>query len=228
MAVKASDSKNREVIFDPSLVQWSATSNIGTISAAGVLTAAKTAGTGTITAKLANQTITIPVTVKGASDVYQIDRMEDISNWTANSVEGTVQVSKNSAKEPAFDGNDALKLTYDFTGKPGTSAAYLNAKSPLSTGGKPMKLSARIFGDASKTWVRGRIQDSTGKEYTIDFTKENGLTWIGWNYVTAVIPSSVVGDVTLKQIYIAQATPALKTKGSIMIDDVKAILQSRS
>lgn len=224
MAVKALDLKNREVIFDANLIEWSKTGEIGTISSDGLFTAAKAPATGTITAKLANQTVTIPVTVKGASGgVVQIDRMEDISNWTTTSVEGTSQLATNGAKEPAFEGNGALKLTYDFTNKPGTSAAYINAKELLKTGGKPVKIGARVFGDAGKTWLRGKIQDSQGTEYTINFTKENGLAWIGWNYVTADVPAAAVGDITLKQIYIAQPTAGLKTKGMIMVDDVKAI-----
>lgn len=223
MSVKALDGKNREVIFDANLVKWSTTGDIGTISTDGLYTAAKVPGKGAIIAKLANQTVSIPVTIKGASEAYQIDRMEDLTNWTVSSVEGTAQLSKNTAKEPAFEGTGALKLTYDFTNKPGTSAAYLHAKSPLSTGGKPLKISARVFGDASKTWLRGRIQDSEGTEYTINFTKENGLAWIGWNYVTADIPAAAVGNITLKQLYIAQATSNLKTKGTLMVDDVKAI-----
>ncbi|CAM3267044.1 phosphodiester glycosidase family protein [Filibacter tadaridae] len=225
ITVKALDSKNREVIFDPSLVKWSVTPNIGTITAAGVFTATTTNGSGTITAKLADKKVTISVAITG--EYYRIDRMESIKNWQASAVNGTAQISTNSAKEPAFEGSNALKLTYDFTGKSGTSAAYINAKTPMKTGGKPVKLTARVYGDASQTWLRGKIADSTGEEYTIDFTPENGLKWLGWNYVTAEIPSAVEGDVTLKQIYIAQPTASLKTKGSIMIDDVKAVYNAK-
>ncbi|WP_203245838.1 phosphodiester glycosidase family protein [Sporosarcina beigongshangi] len=221
MTVKAFDAKNREVVFDPSLVKWSTTAQAGTITADGTFTASTKNGAGTITATLANKTVSIPVTITG--EFYRIDAMETIGNWKATSTNGKAQISLNGAKEPAFGGKGALKLTYDFTGQTGTSAAYIEAVTPLKMGGKPIKLSARVYGDAGQTWLRGKIADSTGKEYTIDFTPENGLKWIGWNYVTAQIPSEVVGDVTLKQIYIAQPTAALKTKGSIMIDEVKSL-----
>ncbi len=224
MTAKAYDSKNREVIFDPSLVKWTAPSSIGTITAAGSFTAAKTDGSGMITATLANQTITIPVTITG--EYYRIDGMETITNWKSSAANGTAQISLNGTKEPAFQGTGALKLTYDFTEQAGTSAAYIEATTPLKTGGTPVKLTARVYGDAGNTWLRGKIADSTGKEYIIDFTPENGLKWLGWNFVSAQIPSTAIGDVTLKQIYIAQPTAALKTKGSIMIDDVKAVFNA--
>lgn len=224
LTVKAYDSKNREVIFDPSLVKWSASSNIGTITSSGVLTAASTEGKGTVTATLGGKTVTIPVTITGA--YYRADNMESLDNWTSSATNGNASLSMNSAKEPAFEGKGALKLTYDFTGTTGTSAAYVDAKTPMSLAGTPVKISARVYGDASKTWLRGRIQDGQGKEYTIDFTPENGLKWLGWNYVTAAIPAGATGNITLKQIYIAQPTDRLKTKGSIMIDDVKAVFNT--
>ncbi|MCM3636557.1 phosphodiester glycosidase family protein [Sporosarcina luteola] len=224
LTVKAYDSKNREVIFDPSLVKWSASANIGTITSSGVLTAASNEGKGTVTATLGGKTVTIPVAITGA--YYRVDNMESLTNWTSSATNGKASLSMNSAKEPAFEGKGALKLTYDFTGTTGTSAAYVDAKTPMSLAGTPVKLSARVYGDASNTWLRGRIQDGQGKEYTIDFTPENGLKWLGWNYVTAAIPAGATGNITLKQIYIAQPTDSLKTKGSIMIDDVKAIFNT--
>ena len=221
ITVKAYDSKKREVIFDPSLVKWSAPASVGTITAAGVFTAASKNGSGSITATLADKTIKIPVAITG--DYLHVDGFESIANWKTSATNGTSSLALNGKKEPAFAGKGAAKLTYNFTGQPDTSAAYLEPKTPLKLGGEPAKLSARVFGDAGGTWLRGRIEDSAGIEYTIDFTPENGLKWIGWNYVTAQIPANVSGDVTLKQIYIAQATPALKKKGSIMIDDLKAV-----
>ncbi|MFC5604818.1 phosphodiester glycosidase family protein [Sporosarcina koreensis] len=224
LTVKAFDSKNREVIFDPSLVKWSASANIGTITASGVLTATSKEGKGTVTATLGGKTVTIPVTITGA--YYRVDNMESLDNWTSSATNGKASLSMNSAKEPAFEGKGALKLTYDFTGTTGTSAAYVDAKTPMSLAGTPVKLSARVYGDAGKTWLRGRIQDGQGKEYTIDFTPENGLKWLGWNYVMADIPAAATGNITLKQIYIAQPTDSLKTKGSIMIDDLKAVFNA--
>lgn len=224
MTVKAFDSKNREVVFDPSLVTWSASANIGTISAAGVFTAATKDGTGTITATLGGKKVTIPVTITG--EYVRADNMDSLDNWSVDYTNASASLSMNGKKEPAFEGSGAVKLSYDFTGTTGTSAAYIVAKKPIKLAGSPAKLSARVYGDAGNTWLRGRIQDAAGKEFTIDFTPENGLKWRGWNYVTATIPAGTTGDLTLKQIYIAQPTDSLKTAGSIMIDDVKAIFNA--
>jgi hypothetical protein len=69
----------------------------------------------------------------------------------------------------------------------------------------------------------GKIVDATGAEHTIDFTAENGLKWKGWNFVRATVPQNISGPVKLKQIYVAQPEGSVKTKGTIMFDDVKAI-----
>lgn len=224
LSVNAKDSQNRNVIFDPSLVTWSVSDNIGTISSSGLFTAGDKDGKGTITAKLANMTVSIPVTVSGS--ILSIDNMESLSNWSNSSVEGSSSIAMNNTKEPAFEGKGAVKLAYDFTNKSGTSAAYLTAKTPLSTEGSPVAIGMRVFGDAGETWLRGRIVDGNGNKHTIDFTPENGLKWIGWNFVTANVPAGLPAPIKLEEVYIAQPTASLKTKGTIMFDDLKAIFST--
>lgn len=224
LSVTATDAKNRPIQFDSNLVKWSVTPNVGSVNAKGEFTAGTQAGKGTITATLANQSINIPVTVTEVQSITSIEKMEDATKWSANGVRGQASVAQNSKTEPAFEGQGALKLTYDFSkGETGTSAAYAIAKTPINIEGKPLKISARIFGDASKTWLRGTIVDGAGKEFAIDFTKDQGLTWLGWNYVTANIPAEAQANIKLKQIYIAQPHQQLKGKGSILIDDLKAV-----
>jgi hypothetical protein len=221
MTVKAIDSQNRQVIFDPSLVKWTASAGIGTISATGDFKASQTEGKGSITATLSNMKVTIPVTVSGST--LKVDALESLTNWTSSATAGTATLSMNSSKEPAYEGKGAMKLTYNFTNQSGTSAAYLETKNVISTGGVPKSIGLRIYGDASKSWVRGRIVDGSGEEHTIDFTAENGLKWIGWNFVNVAIPQNIPGPVKLKQIYVAQPEGSVKTKGVIMFDDIKAI-----
>lgn len=221
MIVKALDSSNREIIFEPSLVKWTASPEIGTISATGEFKAVQTEAKGSITATLANMKVTIPVTVSGST--LKVDAMESLTNWTSSAVAGTASISMNSSKEPAYEGKGAIKLNYNFTNQSGTSAAYIDAKTAVSTGGVPKSIGLRLYGDASKSWVRGKIIDGNGAEHTIDFTAENGLKWIGWNFVTAAIPQTLTGPVKLKQIYIAQPAESVKTSGTIMFDDIKAI-----
>lgn len=220
-AIQAYDSQNRSIIFDPSLVKWSVTGSIGTISASGQLTAAENGGTGTVTATLGGKTVSIPVTVSGT--ILALDTMDNITNWTASAAAGTASIATNTTKEVAYEGTRALKLTYDFTNQTGTSAAYINANTAITTGDIPKKIAMRLYGDGSNSWVRGKIIDGAGKEYTINFTEENGLKWKGWNYVTADIPDGVTSPVKLQQIYIAQTSGSTKTAGSVLIDDVKAV-----
>lgn len=221
LSVKALDSQNREVIFDSSLVKWTASAGIGTITAAGDFKAVANEAKGTITATLANTKVTIPVTISGSTS--SMDAMESLTNWTSSATLGTASISMNSSKEPAYEGKGAVKLVYNFLNQTGTSAAYLDAKNALSTGGLPKSIGLRLYGDASKSWVRGRIEDGNGNEHIIDFTPENGLKWIGWNFVTAEVPQNIPGPVKLTQIYVAQPQGTVKTKGTILFDDVKAI-----
>ena len=221
LSVKALDTQNREVIFDSSLVKWTASTGIGSISATGEFKATNTETKGSITATLANMKVTIPVTISGSTS--SMDTMESITNWTSSATMGTASISMNSSKEPAYEGKGAIKLVYDFINQSGTSAAYLDTKNALTTGGLPKSIGLRLYGDASNSWVRGRIEDGNGNEHTIDFTSENGLKWIGWNFVTATIPQNIPGPVKLTQIYVAKPAGTVKTKGTILFDDVKAI-----
>lgn len=219
--VNAYDSQSRPIVFDPSLVKWSVSGAIGTISSSGVFAASATGGKGTVTAALGGKTVSIPVTVSGTTVV--LDAMENTNGWTSDATSGTASITKNSTKESAYEGKGALKLTYNFLKQPDTSAAYISAVSPISTGDIPKKIGMRLYGDASQSWVRGKIIDGSGKEHTINFTEENGLKWKGWNFVEADIPAGVTSPVKLSQIYIAQTSSNVKTSGSILIDDVKAI-----
>lgn len=220
MTVKAFDDKNREIIFDPALVKWTASANIGTISATGEFKAAQKKASGSITATLANQSVTIPVTV---GDTNPIETMESTTKWTSSAVKGSATLSMNSTKEYPYEGKGALKLNYNFEGQTGTSAAYIDAKTPITISGVPKSIGLRVYGDSSNSWLRGKIIDGSGTEHTINFTQENGLKWSGWNFVKADVPEGIQGPIKLQSIYIAQLDGSKKTKGTLLFDDLKAI-----
>ncbi|MFJ7825444.1 phosphodiester glycosidase family protein [Psychrobacillus sp. NPDC096623] len=220
-SINAYDAQNRKIVFDSSLIKWGVTGEIGTISTSGQLTATNKEAKGAVTATLGGKTVSIPVTVSGTT--VQLDSIDSITNWTASAAEGTASIVKNSSKEIPYEGSGALKVQYNFLNKTGTSAAYINASKSISTGDVPKQIGMRLYGDASNSWVRGKIVDGKGTEHTINFTEENGLKWKGWNFVTADIPAGVTAPVKLDQIYIAQPAGTTKTAGTILIDDVKAI-----
>lgn len=220
LTLKAFDSQNREVIYDTSLIKWGVEGSVGTITKSGVFTAAN--GTGRITAELGGKVVSVPVSV-GTSAAISVDRMETLTGWKATSANGSSVLKLTDNKDYPFEGNAAIKLSYDFVGKAGTSAAYLNANVPKVLEGNPALITARVYGDGSRSWLRGKLRDSSGVEHTINFTPERGLKWVGWNFVTAKVPENVSGQLSLEQIYIAQPSGEKKTSGTILVDDVKAV-----
>lgn len=223
ISVKAFDATNREVLFDPTQVTWNVTAGIGTITSTGAFTAAAE-GKGSVTATLGGKTISIPVTVSGSA--LKLSSLDQSADWKVSSVSGTATLAGLASKEVSYEGSNALKVTYDFTDQAGTSAAYISPKTPMILNGIPFSLSARIYGDASQSWVRGKIKDATGKEVTIDFTEERGLKWSGWNRVEAKLPTGLQAPLHLQEIYFAQPESTAKTKGSIYFDDLKSVYRS--
>ncbi|WP_432354208.1 phosphodiester glycosidase family protein [Sporosarcina sp. A2] len=222
LTLKAFDSQNRVVIYDPALIKWGVEGSVGTITNAGEFTA--NSGTGMITAELGGKVVKATVSV-GTTSATSIDKMETLTGWNASAVNGTATLQQTGETDYPFEGDAAIKINYDFIGKTGTSAAYLNASDAKLVEGNPALLTARVYGDGSHSWLRGKIKDSSGTEHTIDFTPERGLKWVGWNFVTAKVPENVTGQISLEQIYIAQPS-GKKTSGTIIVDDVKAAYDS--
>ncbi|WP_343796163.1 phosphodiester glycosidase family protein [Bacillus carboniphilus] len=220
MTVKALDANGSEVIFDPKLVKWTATEGIGTITPAGEFKANSTEAKGSITATLANLSVTIPVTV---SKIVKMDAMENLNNWKVAYVRGEASIGMSTDKDFPYEGKGAVKLNYNFVGQTGTSAAYVEAKTPYVIDGVPQAIGMRVFGDSSQSWLRGRIIDGNGTAHNINFTADKGLKWAGWNFVKADIPQNIPGPIKLEHVYIAQTDGSVKTKGTLMFDDIKAI-----
>ncbi|TJY42563.1 hypothetical protein E5161_06825 [Cohnella pontilimi] len=144
---------------------------------------------------------------------------------SANAV--SVKLESISRPEPVPYGFYAAKLSYDFTGTTGTSAAYLNFRDPGGAAGRtlqgvPKKLGVWVYGDAANHWLRAQVQDGAGAKTAIDFTSSTGLNWSGWKYVTANLPAGMVGPVKLNQIYVAETKDNNKNKGALYFDQVSA------
>lgn len=197
-------------------LQYSVEGGIGTVSASGEFTATKT-GKGTVTVRLGNASQSFPVEVKQVGTNGMIHGFEDSSAWKAESARAKTSLRFDGSKSPVKEGRNALSLQYDFTGQSGTSASYAVTNS-IKLASKPEQLGLWVFGDGAKHWLRGIIQDATGKEYTIDFTEQGGLDWIGWRYVTAKMPAAAVSPISVKKIYITEPLETNKNKGTIYLD----------
>ncbi len=155
--------------------------------------------------------------------VQWLNSFENKAQWKSSSANAQTELRFDGEKSPLKDGQTSLTLTYDFTKNlTGTSASYAVANPALPMAGKPTALGLWVYGDGAGHWLRGTIVDRNGKEHTIDFTKESGLTWKGWKYVKAPIPTAAEGPIWLKQIYVVETASHKKNKGSIYFDRLLA------
>ncbi|MFS1517132.1 S-layer homology domain-containing protein [Bacillus sp. SCS-151] len=220
--LQALDSNNDKLIYDSSLVSWSVTEAIGTISNSGLFTAAESEGSGKITATLGKTSVSVPVTVNNKP--LSLDSFDDVSKWTAETARSSASIAKSSESEPRQEGSASLKLSYDFSvGEEGVAAAYVTAKQPIKVASKPLKLGLWVYGDGKSHWLRGKIIDSAGKTHTIDFTTEGGLTWTGWKYVEADIPQDVQAPIEVSKVYLAEAVEDKQDSGEIYFDKLQAV-----
>ncbi|WP_394141259.1 S-layer homology domain-containing protein [Cytobacillus oceanisediminis] len=219
------DAENQPVIYDKNKVEWSVTSEIGSISADGVFKAAQ-AGSGKVTAKYGNNTASISVTVidNTPKDTLILDNFEDTANWLSQTARANAVISKSVSPNPVKHEKAALKLDYDFSaGEAGTAAAYVAPAKPIITVAVPKKIGVWVYGDAKNHWLRGKITDSAGISYTINFTEEGKLNWNGWKYVEAAVPNTATGNITVQQIYVAEAVAEKQGKGTLYFDKLQAV-----
>ncbi|RDI40145.1 phosphodiester glycosidase family protein [Falsibacillus pallidus] len=219
LKVTAVSSNGQPMIFNPSAVSFTVNGNVGTVNNL-TFTAGNVETKGSITASYGSQKITIPVEVSTKPYVlHSLNNAYNLSMVNSNAASSIASETVLQAKEGAA----SLKLSYDFTNT-GTavSAAYMTAQQPMAIPGKPQKLGVWVYGDGAKHWLRGKVLDANGKEYTVDFTAYGGLNWYGWKYVKASIPSGIAYPVKFSSIYLAEPEAALKNRGFIYLDKLQA------
>lgn len=179
-----------------------------------------------LTATVAGVTARLAVTV-GLADVT-LARFEPGEKWTAASAQGTTSVKfMESADRPGAEpGNQVLRMTYDFTGKPSTSAAYAVAGTPLTLPAGTKRLALWVNGDGRGHWLRAmlRSQGTTN----VPFTFSDVVDWTGWRQVVGEIPDGFSEPVTLLRIYIAETSQTNKNAGALEFDDLTAQVGQRA
>ncbi|WP_156936102.1 phosphodiester glycosidase family protein [Anoxybacteroides tepidamans] len=212
--------QGKKIMINPTSFRYTVSNGLGTVEN-GTFKAAGKQGTGTVTVQIGAKTAVIPVTV-GIPDKVTIEDFENTSNqWLAsgtNYVAASVSLTNNVVQ----NGQGALQIAYDFSGKPGTSGVYAAAKTGMVLKGRPTKIGMWLYGDAKGHWLRAQIKDGSGKRYWLDFAKS--VDWTGWKYVTADLPSNVVLPITLEMpVRYMEVNEANKNAGTIYIDDIQAI-----
>ncbi|MCM3088096.1 phosphodiester glycosidase family protein [Bhargavaea ginsengi] len=204
------------VKVDASKLTYSVEGNIGTVSSDGTFTATAP-GKGSVTVRMGNASKSFQVEVTALPGNALIHGFNDASVWKAESARAKTTLRFDGAQAPKKEGANALSLQYDFTGTNGTSASYAVTDS-IKMSVRPERLGLWVYGDGAKHWLRGTIQDGTGKEYTIDFTEQGGLNWTGWKYVTSILPDAAVSPISVKKLYVTEPSDSNKNKGTIYLD----------
>lgn len=187
------------------------------------LTGAADAGgkSATLTATVQGVTAKLPVTV-GLIDV-PLAEFEPTESWTALAARGTASVSYVPAADRpgAAADNHALRLTYDFTGQPSTSAAYAVAGGgPITLPSGTKRLALWVNGDGRNHWLRAMMysQGTTN----LPFTFATVVDWTGWRRVVGDIPAGYSEPVTLLRVYIAETSQTNKNAGQLDFDGLAA------
>ncbi len=122
----------------------------------------------------------------------------------------------------ASEGSKSLQLKYTFASSSSTQAAYANFSSPITFNGAPDKITMSVKGNGTDQWLRGKITDSKGTSYTIDFSKS--LNWSGWQDVSASIPTGVSYPIKLETIYVASLSNTNTNEQSVSFDNIRAVV----
>ncbi|MGI5441100.1 phosphodiester glycosidase family protein [Streptomyces shenzhenensis] len=173
-----------------------------------------------VTATVAGVTARLAVTV-GLNDV-PLAEFEPGETWTAASAQGTASVGiVPAADRPGAPAdNHALRLTYDFTGKPSTSAAYAVASAPITLPAGTKRLALWVDGDGRGHWLRAmlRSQGTTNVPFTFSTT----VDWTGWRQVVGDLPAGFSDPITLLRVYIAETSQTNKNAGQLTFDALTA------
>ncbi|MFE7979440.1 phosphodiester glycosidase family protein [Streptomyces shenzhenensis] len=173
-----------------------------------------------VTATVAGVTARLAVTV-GLNDV-SLAEFEPGETWTATSAQGTASVGiVPAADRPGAPAdNHALRLTYDFTGKPSTSAAYAVASAPITLPAGTKRLALWVDGDGRGHWLRAmlRSQGTTNVPFTFSTT----VDWTGWRQVVGELPTGFSDPITLLRVYIAETSQTNKNAGQLTFDALTA------
>mgnify|MGYP000989367936 CR=1 FL=1 len=215
--------KNGYTAYIPSkYISYTYRNNVGKVEN-GIFTAGDANNTGAITASFGDAVKNIQVKV--GYKMKTINRFEDLSNLKLTlypeASDGSIEISNNFVKE----GQNALKLNYDFTKMTDQSIAFIEFENGDGTKleGKPKALGMWVYGDGKNHWLRCRVTDSSGKQTKVTFA--DVVDWTGWKWVTAEIPSGISYPITLNNIYLAEINETRKDSGTIYIDNLRVLYE---
>lgn len=190
----------------------------------GVFTAGETSNTGAITATFGDAVRHIQVKV--GYKMKTLNRFEELDDLKLTlypeGAKGNFEITKDYVKE----GNNALKLNYDFTKMTDQSIAFIDFGDEgkgVTLQGQPVGVGMWVYGDGKNHWLRCRITDAYGTQTKITF--EDEVNWTGWKWVAAEIPEGTYYPIKLDNIYLAEINETQANAGTIYIDNLRLMYE---
>lgn len=183
---------------------WSLPSSLGTVDANGVLTAASSSGSGTLTVSAGGKSVSIPVTISG--HIKTLDTCE--GSLSAFHSTDTVSAVGESASDYVHNGKQSVKLSYNAAG----GSASLTTSLSIPAG--ESWLGMWVYGDGSGNTLMATAQNSSGQSQQFLLT---ALDFTGWKYVMVQLPSGAASLTSLDVIY---GGTSGRQSGSVWVDQL--------
>ncbi|MCL2461602.1 MAG: phosphodiester glycosidase family protein, partial [Defluviitaleaceae bacterium] len=135
--------------------------------------------------------------------------------------DGVTGSAQYTASTHTADADSSAELDYDFPVNDSTQAAYMDFTDPITFADTVTALKMWVSGDGNGYWLRGRLTDADGDQFTIDFAKT--VDWTGWKQLTAAVPSGLTYPVVLDRIYIASLNNTQEVAGKLYFDGMTAV-----
>jgi exopolysaccharide biosynthesis protein len=203
---------------------------LGTVSAAGLFTAAASGGGLTnVTAAVGGQTASDSIAV--GSDATVVDPMSSLSNWSTSTLGGaTGTFSESSGDVPPGDtATSSMQINYDFPAGSGVKQIVFSPNS----GDQITANSAGQDPTAVGLWVKG---DGTGPELAESYVDVNGtdttiypttVTWDGWQLVVCALPAGMNFPLSIDFLDFLTISNTTAYTGTLKVADLEALYSPR-
>lgn len=222
------DPQGQRVWISPDRLTWSVEGNIGVMHSDGNLQAVNGTADGKVYAAFGSVSAEAIVQVGKMPQLLEpFESTDNMQTKDANAVAGSVTITAVARPNPVRYGTKSLKLTYDFTGKGGTSNAYVNLLNDSGeigrdVEGKPYRFGLWVYGDSNNHYLRLGVTDGNGTNRIFDLTEPGALNWTGWKYVTAPVPDNTIYPLKVRYIVVSESDAGNKNKGAVYLDNLRA------
>ena len=203
--------KNMILTSQDTCYTWSADEAIGTVDENGVFTASDTSGTGNLTVRAGDRSLTIPVTVAG--HIQELESFEggEVTVFTGTD---TTVVSLETSADLVRYGRQSLRLDYQAGT---TGSAAVGAALTIPEGDR--YLSLWVYGDGSGNTLTATVTDTAGTASdvvlgTLDFT--------GWQHLATLLPENAASVTALNVVY----GGGEKAVGTLYLDQITSGTES--